>query len=268
MESLKQQENNLFKVWKESLPDNLKFIPDGIVSQKDDFFIENKKRYEYTGWNNAHCKILFLLKEANDEKTKNQTDEEFIKNSWDLRSLLFEGAIRDKNNERRNKLTWGNISRWSYGIKEFAKTGVIPKWENANQRGNKVGRLTHLKTICAVNLNKQPGGASSNKKKIKEYFINHNKPFLISQLALYADTDIIICCGDVVKQLLVTLFKEIYNEEFKPQQVKIVDGVWTYRISNGPLIIGFYHPQQRSKNITNEILYYKLTNAIKDTFVL
>lgn len=266
MESLKQRENKLFKDWKESLPDNLKFIPDGVISENDGYFIENMKTYEYTGWKNVQCKILFLLKEANDEKTNNQTDKDFLKNSWDLRSFIFTGAIRDENNERKNKLTIGNISRWTYGIKELAKTGDIPDWKNANQRGNKVGRLTHLKSICAVNLNKQPGGASSKEKKIKEYFEKYNKPFLSSQLALYANSDIIICCGDIVKRLFVTLFKEIYGEEFKQQHVKMVDGVWTYQISNGPFIIGYYHPQQRSKNITNEVLYTRLTNTVKEIY--
>ncbi len=262
MESIYNQENELFREWKKELPDKYKFVPDGVVSEASGKVSENNKEYQFKGWNDSTCKIIFLLKEVNDDKNKYASHREYLCKKWDLRKFINDGAIREKNNERKNKLTWGNISRWTYGINELFKFGNIPDWEIAKKRGNKVGRLIHLKSICAINLNKQPGSSKTDNNKLKDYFAKYNKTFLAKQLSIYSDTNIIICCGKIVKDLLLDSFFEIFEEKYNQSHVVIVNNVWTYQLKRGPIIIGFNHPQQRNK--TNEYLYTNLLYSIKE----
>lgn len=225
MFELKKQEEILFNVWEKAYPDKKIFIKDGIVSEND--------------WNESPQKILFVLKEA------------YFNTSTDLREKLQKGM---------SAKTFGNISRWSYAIKNSDKV-TFPNWDIVKKRGNKNGREKHLKTICLINLNKFGGKSRTKKSDLINNFKYFNKSYLQQQLELYLPkTDIIICCG---KTIVSTLFQELLDCKNKCLSYSSNNNIKTYSIeySNRTiLLIDFYHPQQ--SKMTNEKLYSLLVNTI------
>lgn len=218
---IREFENDLFTEWKALY--STPFVKDGLVCEEF--------------WNDANRKILFVLKEAHGSE------------DFDLRAFLQEGGKTE---------TWQTLSEWAYGLLHLEDNC---DWKAVHTLCQQVGRKDILKKLCVVNINKEPGGSATNNKKLKSNFYTKDKNYLAKQLRLYEGTDIVICCGSVITPLFVTLFEDLYDYKYKCGEGTIFDGIWTYQIKNGPLLISFYHPQQR--RYSKELLYNKLLNAVR-----
>lgn len=220
--SIRDLENKLFDDWSSSYI--APFVMDGLVNEEC--------------WNAVNRKILFVLKEAN------------AGNRFDLRHELNKGGRQE---------TWQVLSEWAYGLLHLEEN---LSFREVVEVFGKIDRKDILRNLCIVNINKEPGGSVSKNRKLKETFHEKDRKYLSMQLSLYEGVEIIICCGSVITPLFVTLFEDLYGYKYQPGQGHKFGGVWTYQIKNGPLLVSFYHPQQR--RYSKELLYNKLLNAVKE----
>jgi len=257
MKNIEIKEKELFKEWhqdiiekasgqiqkeykKDAFVDNLyEFIKDGVIKEAE--------------WNAAPLKIIFVLKEANNSKNEH--------NKWWMDFKFFlnreDGAGRNE-----KETTFTNISRWAYGIlnldEELSWNEIHKKGLDSNER-KKI-----LQKVCVVNLSKQPGGARTKFSNLKDKFERYNKEYLEKQLALYADADIIICCGDGVGSLFKSVVTKNNFGKYKP--VGKVDGIWHNTLENGQLMISYYHPAASAKGMTQEKLFKTLLEVVKTNY--
>ena len=124
--SLEEQENAIFKPWRERRPD---LVADGVV--------------EETRWLQSRPRLLFLMKEVNDKGG----------GGWDSREFLLGGA---------RARTWDVVTRWVKGIR--ALPDILP-WKPLSLIGVD-DRREELSTIAHVNLKKSPGGNVTNNEEL------------------------------------------------------------------------------------------------------
>lgn len=213
--SISEKEEQLFSEWKNRYPSQA-VVKDGVVFEED--------------YNSSEKKILFILKEVNDEGG----------GGWDLRQFVKLGARGQ---------TWNTITRWVKGIRELDRN---IKWEEIKKIDNSE-RMLALSSVAAVNLKKVPRGGSSKKDEIKKA-ATMNRDLLNRQFELY-DPDITICCGTgrIVKTEL-----DICSEiDWKKTSRAITYGTY----NRGKHIFRFYHPQAR---YPGHFKYYMLIDAIKE----
>ena len=125
--TLVEKENVLFEEWKKGRDD---FVSDGVVDEN--------------AYAKSVKKLIFVLKEVN-----------FADENRDLRKFL-----RDRNERPQ---TWDNVTRWVMGIRRLKDDLPWVDLENIDQEK----RIETLKSICAVNLRKSPGGYTSDNKRLK-----------------------------------------------------------------------------------------------------
>lgn len=218
---MKNKENELFARWRSK---RTKLVPDGVI---------NNKAYQENG-----IKVMYILKEVNGGEERNH--------KWDLRIFLAgENGGRSK--------TWNNIARWQYGIENFENKNL---WEKV-KRVDKAFRSEQLNKISAINLKKEPGGATSKMGEIWDYAWT-DREYLKEQISLY-DAHIIICCGtgDIVKE-----YKLVEDEYFKDWKTSS-SGLNYFITKNQKVIISHCHPQNRRISIKDKLT--KLVETIKIT---
>jgi len=212
-------ENRLFEKWKK---DRNKFVADGVVDE--------------TAYNESDIKILFILKEVNSED-----------GGWDLREYL-----RDRNERTQ---TWNNITRWVIGIRNLN--------ENLCWKGSEIEeiptekRIQTLRSICAINLKKSPGGHTTDEKKLADVAKN-DREYLNEQLSLY-DPDLTICCGTIVKNL----FHELVRFEKPIDWRSTTRGIDYHEYKRDKYVISYSHPEAR---VQDNLLYYGLLDAIREIY--
>lgn len=206
-----------------------------IKAEQDMLFEEWKKEcdkfipdgvVDEDAYKNSKYKILYLLKEVNGGE------------DWDLSEYIKGGG---------RPATWDNIARWTEGILNL---DTDYDWSYLGKENEK-RRIDYLKKICAVNVKKTSGTYVSNGKLIDES-TKKNKEFLKKQIDIY-EPDIVICCGTS------GAYSEIYevnNSEWKYTHRGI-----PYLKDDNRIVISYLHPMARTRN---NILYYSLTDAIKE----
>lgn len=214
-EKLREDIDSLFKEWEQKTGlsrERHTFSPDGVVNAE--LWID--------GANSP--KILFLLKETN---------------HW---CDICEYVVRRKNEGSPKWQTWYNIVRWTYLLRHFHDRSFEDLWEKVKQIDENK-RIYNFSRVALVNINKRPGGKSTNLNKLKSDFRRNNKEFLPRQIALLGHLDYIICCGSGVASCLSEC------ECYKNLRWKAIDGT-THRFaltSDGTIVIDFVHPQSREK---------------------
>jgi len=208
-------ENEIFNQWKTRY--NKSIIPDGIVHEPT--------------YKAAKLKILFLLKEVNDENGE----------EWDLRDFLFNGG---------RAATWTPAAIWLKGISNLPSK--LPFEES--RKINPSQRTELLHTIACMNLKKYGGGAKTQKKELR-IVAKANQDLLNKQFELYSDLDYVICGGPDIKHLAKELIVPIRNAG--PWQRMKETTVEYLEFAPHKYAIAFWHPQQRrykSKEVYNWIV--------------
>ena len=208
-------ENKIFRQWKSRY--NKSIIPDGIVHEPT--------------YKAAKLKILFLLKEVNDENG----------GEWDLRKFLFNGG---------RAATWTPAAIW---LKGFSSLPNKLQFEEARKITSSQ-RTELLRSIACMNLKKYGGGAITRKKELRTV-ARANEDLLNKQFELYGDLDYVICGGPDIKRLAKKLINPIRNAG--PWQRMPETTVEYLEFAPHKFAIAFWHPQQRrykSKEVYNWIV--------------
>lgn len=185
MKNITEQENKIFKEWRDS--DFI--VKDGIVD-KQKFLQTNKK-------------VLVIMKETND----------YVNKEEDLRVFLQNGATWK---------TWNNIVRWTYALQNIEKD-IDLLW-NEISTVNETKRKNQLSTIGSINLKKRPGGSKTNKSELISETKKNNE-YLKKQLEIYSDLDFILCGSrDVADEVQKNkLLGDIEFKQHKDTYVQIAE---------------------------------------------
>ncbi|MFH1893096.1 MAG: hypothetical protein ABIK83_10510 [Candidatus Zixiibacteriota bacterium] len=212
--SIREEEEKLFEQWQVNRQG---FVRDGVVSESD--------------YLNSNPKIAFILKEVNDTEG----------GGWDLRQFVSEGARRQ---------TWDNIARWVHGIRN---RDSVQEWEFYSEITNKF-RIEQLRSICAINLKKSPGGHTADMDSL--WAVAHeDKEFIQRQYGLY-DPDLTICAGTG------DLFRSVLGQSSGPWRMT-ERGIRWYERDTRKYVVSFAHPEAR---VQSSLLVYGLLDAIREIY--
>jgi hypothetical protein len=176
-------------------------------------------------YNNASCKILWILKEANiavEDKEKEIDVCEGFRNGWHKKNALSVPTFR--------KMIYA-----TYGI-----LNPTVEWENvpyANQEAYEV-----IQKIAYININKFPADSSSNDLEIKKAY-NNGKDELLKQIEDLKPN--IIIFGNTLKFFEFEDLSEIGLNILNTEKKYAYDTTYNteyYAISSNKLCINAYHP--------------------------
>jgi hypothetical protein len=213
--NITEKENLLFDEWRKKRDG---FVADGVVDQE-----------AYLG---SDPKIMFVLKEVNDPDG----------GDWDLRQFLREGG---------RPQTWDNVTRWMLGIRKLPEDVI---WKDLSQITVEQ-RQAALKTVCAINLKKSPGGHTTDNQSLWGTS-TEDKEFLKKQFDLY-DADLTICCGSVTTEILYQLMD--FGQD--PDWITTSRGIWYHEHKPGHFVIDYAHPEAR---VSACLLHYGLVDAVNE----
>jgi hypothetical protein len=200
-------ENSIFYQWQSRYDKSI--IPDGIIHEPS--------------YKAAKIKILFLLKEVNDEDG----------GKWDLRNFLYNGG---------RAATWTPVAIWLKGISSLPNKLSFEEAHKTPQPQ----RTELLRSIACMNLKKYGGGAKTKKKELQS-IARANEDLLNRQFELYSeysDLDYVICGGPDIKHLAKELIVPIRNAESWQRMTET--NVEYLEFATHKYAIAFWHPQQHS----------------------
>ncbi|EMP9120371.1 MULTISPECIES: hypothetical protein [Klebsiella/Raoultella group] len=210
--SISEKEKKLFKLWSVNRKG---FVFDGVVSEPD--YLE------------SGIKLCFVLKEVND----------IDGGDWDLRKFIHDGGRWQ---------TWDNVTRWVKCIRSIDREMM---WEDLANISLEDRQQT-LRSICAMNLKKSPGGHTTERASFVPVVVE-DKLLIQQQYALY-NPDITICCGTGWDFHSALDFND--GEVFKTSR-----GIeWFLNRDNRPVII-YSHPAAR---VHSPLLVYGLLDAVRE----
>lgn len=217
MSTLKASEADLFARWRRRRPD---LISDGLVDEPC--------------YMNSGIKVVFLFKEANSPGI----------GGWDL--------VADQLRTGGSGTTWCNAARWTYGLQNLDKE---VRWDEL-ESWYKNHRMKSLWSSCYINLNKSPGGSSSDDKEI-ELAATVDRDLILEQIKLYRP-QLIVCggTGDVAFQLFGKL---------KGDWKLTSRGVYWFLTNDSVPVIAIAHPAAR---IGAAIQFYTLVDAAREILMI
>jgi len=222
--------DDLFTQWRRKVEQH-NFIEDGIVD-------------EYI-WITTKLKVLFLLKDANDEGgTKD----------WDLRGFLRQGAF---DGTQGYTATWGLIARYAYGIQKGFCTWIATEFKNSGVDFSiHTQRQDYLKSIAVMNI-KKSGGAGTNKWDELEDAVRSSRSFILDEIGIIAP-DVIVAGGTG------WLIPKIFTEPGSLEEVTLSTGVMCQKLGNeNCYILHYYHPQAR---YPHNLMYMALMESLRELY--
>lgn len=212
--TISSQESVLFEELKRNRED---FVFDGVVSESH--------------YLNSEIKLCFVLKEVND----------LHGGGWDLREFIGEGG---------RSQTWNNVARWVSSIRNINSD---IKWTELEVVDNEYRKNT-LRSICAFNLKKSPGGHTTDKVSFNTA-VEDDKEYIKKQYEIY-NADVTVCCGTGwdLRYALGLNDCEVFETS---RGIK-----WFMNNHNKPVFI-YSHPAAR---IQTSLLVYGLIDAIREVY--
>ena len=212
--SIREREQALFNKWRQG---RKAFVEDGVVSEH---------YYEA-----SNPKIALILKEVNDPDG----------GDWDLRQFLANGGQGQ---------TWNNAARWIHGIRHRSSA---PGWQKHYENVDADFRREELRSLCVINLKKDPGDASSDMNEIRK-LARKDRKYILRQYAIY-DPDLTICggTGDIFSEEILTLEP--------PRWRRTRRGIWWYEREKSKYIIYYFHPGAR---VFSPFMHYGLVDAVSE----
>lgn len=218
--------NLLFQSWKNEMINNgdIGFCEDGLIYRNGN---------EDSLWNNTNRKILFLLKENNDN------------DGQDVRE--WTGSI---NGYSPNGLFYNRLSAWLYGLTNYMNNSY-PTIEDAFKATNQMKALSEY-PYAYVNVKKKSGGAIADDSIVYDFGKRYAN-YLRQELDILAP-NIIVCGGQVVFNVATDI---IYKELMFTQK-----NSWVYyNNENNLILINSFHPTARKSN--EEMYVWMMENIIK-----
>ena len=213
--SITDKENELFQKW----AGNRKgFVADGVADE--------------TAYLASVPKLMFVMKEVNDPGGGN----------WDQREFMRKGGRLQ---------TWKNITRWVIGIRRLEQDIA---WKDLEEISDQQ-RIEALRSICAMNLKKSPGGHTTDNDALAA-IAEEDVEYINHQFSLY-DADLVICCGSVTNDVFHSLIKLEAPPEWKITK----RGIWFHEYRQRRYIISYSHPEARVQDC---LLYYGLVDALRE----
>ena len=194
-------------------------VPDGIV---------NAEKYA-----SARLKVLWVLKEANDEKDKGE---------WSFINFLSNGKFKGY---PKWKSTYSLLLRVMHGVfNEFPEWGALP---NVDKIDPKI-----FESMAYINLKKIPGGSRANPVKITKAY-QQSKELILKQIEAFKP-DVVIFCGMTMHLLSADLGieKNAIDKSCKYAHCAKVKST---------IYINTYHPAQR--RIKHRVHYEAIIEACK-----
>ena len=208
---IREREDALFERWQSHRP---LLVRDGLVDEEA--FLASSPR------------TVLVLKDVNGPDG----------GGWDLRNVL---------REETRWQTWGTVARWMRGLRELERDLT---WAEIEAKPPPDERLDAVRSLCVVNLKKEPGAASSNRSDVERY-AREDAAYLREQFALY-DPDLVICGG-----VGITYASVVGADHWQ----RTTRGVRYYETGDGCHVIDYYHPQVR---YPLDMLYYTLLDAVRE----
>ena len=237
--SIREQEEKLLDKWREKRRGTSGFIRDGIVCEEE--YLKSK------------LKIVIVLKEPNAEEG----------GEWKLKDSMM---------GEENWRIWNNVARWVYGIRNREQ---IPDWEYDDKESELPTynwkcddnlanfRKNSLKSICAMNLKKVPGGGTAD-YEVLSVAASNNRPFIKEQYNIY-NPDLTICCG-ADSGSTGDMFRDAmgYTDTEETEGWKQTKrGIWWYQREKRKYVVIFNHPSARTKD---SLLFYSLVDAVNEIY--
>lgn len=226
-ETINNQLDILFEEWKTTMEKNgdRGFCYDGLIYRqgKEDVL-----------WKQSSRRILFLLKEQNDN------DGEDVR-EWT-------GSI---NGVSPNGNFFNRLSAWLYGLTHITSS-TYPPLSEAFDTTNQMKALREY-PYAYVNLKKETGGAVASDSVVYDHASLY-RDFLRRQLDILNPT-IIVCGGEVV-------FRAARDLIFPDRKLEPVgDGGWVHICKRtGLMVINSFHPTAHK---TNEVMYEWMMREVK-----
>lgn len=227
MDNYEKGLDELFNKWKTSIDDTNKFVKDGIVDKNE--------------WDSSDKKILFILKEPNDEQDENLNGD---------MDLAF--ALKKDIKELKKYATWRNVFLWSHGILNTNIDNIIDFNEIHKKLEN--GNLNH---IAVLNLKKTYGTSVADMSKIEE-IANRDKEFILNEIELI-NPDIIVT-ANIMYILEKIIPKDQLNTDLHLDEYNDWINEWNIGVKS-ICIIKHYHPQ--CWNFSDEKKYNDCCNSYK-----
>ena len=218
--------DTLFQTWKKEMEQNgdFGFCEDGLIYRdgKDDILWENSKR-----------KILFLLKENNNN------------DGQDVRE--WTGTI---NGYSPNGLFYNRLSAWLYGLTNYTENNypsIAEAFDNTNQM-----KALSTYPYAYVNIKKKSGGVIADDSVVHD-FGKRYADYLRQELDIL-NPNIIVCGGQVVFNVATDI---IYKDLRFAQK-----NSWVYyNVENNIILINSFHPTARKSN--EEMYVWMMENVVK-----
>lgn len=239
--------NSLFEKWKKQAKNNghTGFCGDGLMYRGKKWETEDGGKTYYgksrgnenTLWFNAEKRVLFLLKDTNNNP------------NHDMREFSPGG------NDRSIAFHYKNIAYWFFGLLSFQENKVAPEFKKLDFWKD-VFPLFDTQPYAIVNCKKESGGSNLSNVTLKEHMELY-VDFIKEEIEIL-DPDIIVCGGgqsaikNFVKEHVYTDIEKISN-----------NNNWIYYSKkSNKVVIDSYHPSYWGAS--QEEIYTRMMNAYKE----
>lgn len=247
----KSREGCLFDQWARWLQANRPdhgFMYDGIVAAD--------------AWNHAPRRILFVLKDYNDSRHEAKNLGELNLDSKADRDKLFNLRyyLQTHAAQPGRWRTWDNVARWAYGLMHLTENSYPDFWKTADRYGDAAHRVAILRQIAVMDLKKKPGESSCQLRQLNNYFRQYPESmgFLGRQLSLYADAEVVVCCGKGVFNLLLKIIDINKLSGWTISECVRYNGRRYAMTEGGQIIIDFRHPLLMGGKVGKDNAYNSL----------
>lgn len=235
MNELERKENDLRDRWLASYPKDKQdqFCFDGLIYKRDPNCKD--KNAEVKKWEHADRKVMFLLKDTNDNPDCDYRESEFYDTT-------------DRYLYKMNVV----LLKWLWALNEVT-ADYRPEFTNKTRED--YIELASKYPMAIVNVKKISGGAGVSNSDVWTYY-ERDEIFLKEQLIDILKPTIIVCGGGSGTLLKIAKDYLYCDMKFVPYND------WCYYCAkNNLLIIDSYHP---SAHISNELKFNRMIENVQD----
>lgn len=251
--NITEEENKLFNIWKQELGySDDKFAPDGLLFkglyQYRGKMMTDSNDTEIENWRCAKNRILILTKDQNARNS----------DAWDVREESYSRDIEMTGFNGHRSRMCKYLATWVYAI-DHLMDDRIESILSSIPANVILSHWYKKAAVARMNLKKIKGGSSITNSKFWKFITNSKeKEFIIKQLNLYKDANIILCCaskyeGDTEVNPILDFLKENYLPDLS--QISKSNYTVYYSPSRDIKVLDLYH--FASSEINKYVDYYE-----------